>query len=104
MGQSTRYGRNDTQNVTSRDNKRPKERSHDRAYKTRFSMDVSTIPNCSPIPPLGGNIWPREEGIVHHRPVVAVACDPAHSPVSPLPPSTRENNRPFLSPPLSKSL
>ena len=98
MGQSTRYGRNDTQNVTSRDSKRPKERSRDRAYKTRFSMDAPTMPNRSPIHHLGGNTWPSEEGIVHHRPVVSVAYGPAHSPGSPLPPSTRKNNRPSLSP------
>jgi hypothetical protein len=88
MGQSARYGREDPRNVTSRDNKRPKERSRDRAYKTRFSMDASTMPTMptsSPIPPLGGKVWPREEGIVLHRPVVSVGYGPSRTPGSPLP-------------------
>jgi hypothetical protein len=87
IGQSMRYGRDDTQNVTRRDNKRPKERSRDRAYKTRFSMDFTDMPSMpdrSPIPPVGGNTWPREEGFVPSRPVVSVAFGPAQSPVSPL--------------------
>ena len=39
MGHSTRYGREDTQNVTQRDNKRLKERSRDKVYKTRIVED-----------------------------------------------------------------
>ncbi len=64
-------------------------------------MDASTTPttpNSSPIPPLGGNVWPDEEGIVPHRPVVSVVYGPGHTPGSPLPPPTRDNNRPYLSP------
>jgi hypothetical protein len=99
MGHSTRYGRDDTRNVTSRDNKRPKERSRDRVYKTRFSMDASMMPNSSfPILPLGGNVWPREEGIVDRRPVVSAVYGPGRPPGSPLPPPTRENSRLYLSP------
>jgi hypothetical protein len=51
MGQSTRFGREDAGNVTKRDCKRPKERSRDRAYKARFSMDSSLGIRSSPVPP-----------------------------------------------------
>ena len=57
MGQSVRFGREDQQNVTQRDFKRPKERSRDRAYKARFSMDSTTsnfVSQVSAPPPLGG--------------------------------------------------
>jgi hypothetical protein len=65
MGQSVRFGREDQQNVTQRDFKRPKERSRDRAYKARFSMDSTTlnfVSQESAPPPLGGHSWPREDG------------------------------------------
>jgi hypothetical protein len=42
-GHSTRFGREDQANVTQRDLKRPKERTRDRAYKTRFSMSSSVL-------------------------------------------------------------
>ncbi len=86
MGQSIRYGRDDTRNVTYHDNKRPKERSRDRAYKTRFSMDSVKIPRCSPNPPLGEHTWPREEGTQHQH-VVSVGRGQVLTPASPLPPS-----------------
>jgi hypothetical protein len=60
MGQSTRFGKDDAQNVTQRDNKRPKERSRDQVYKKRFSMESSTgIFGVLP-PSLEGSEWPRE--------------------------------------------
>ena len=53
MGQSTRFGREDAHNVTQRDNKRPKERSRDQAYRKRFSMGSSAgIFGVAP-PPFG---------------------------------------------------
>jgi hypothetical protein len=64
MGHSVRFGREDQRNVTHRDSKRPKERSRDRAYKTRFSMDsLSSRPTSKGAgpPPLGGHSWPRED-------------------------------------------
>ena len=64
MGHSVRFGREDQGNVTHRDSKRPKERSRDRAYKTRFSMDSlssgPTSKGAGPLP-LGGRSWPRED-------------------------------------------
>ncbi len=45
---SSRVGRNDGGNITQRDSKRPKERSRDKAYKTRFSMG-STVGTSGPI-------------------------------------------------------
>ncbi len=51
MGQSTRYGREDAGNVTKWDCKRPKERSHDRAYKARSSMDSASGIHFLPVPP-----------------------------------------------------
>jgi hypothetical protein len=47
FGQSVRFGRDDHHNVTQRDSKRPKERSRDKAYKARFSMDSTTMPQSS---------------------------------------------------------
>ena len=44
---SSRLGRKDGGNVTQRDSKRPKERSRDKAYKTRFSMG-STVGASGP--------------------------------------------------------
>ncbi len=41
VGQSVRFGRDDRQNVTQRDTKRPKERTRDQAYRKRFSLGVS---------------------------------------------------------------
>jgi hypothetical protein len=65
FGQSVRFGRDDHHNVTQRDPKRPKERSRDMAYKTRFSMDSATMPHFSSSdgvpPPVGGHTWPRNE-------------------------------------------
>jgi hypothetical protein len=63
---STRQGRRDSTNVTSRDVKRPKERARDREYKKRFSMESSKevghgSPSTPLSPPLGGHSWPREE-------------------------------------------
>ena len=63
---STRQGRRDSTNVTSRDVKRPKERARDREYKKRFSMESSKemgrgSPSTPFSPPLGGHPWPREE-------------------------------------------
>ncbi len=82
MGHSTRFGRDDTQNVTRRDNKRPKERSRDAAYKTRFSMSSNAGLDRSPAPspPLGGTTWPREEGFIPTRPLVSVGFGDAQSP------------------------
>jgi hypothetical protein len=87
MGHSTRFGRDDTQNVTRRDNKRPKERSRDVAYKTRFSMGSNAGPSRSPAPtppPLGGTAWPRERDVVPPRPLVSVGFGNAQSPMSPM--------------------
>jgi hypothetical protein len=44
---SSRLGRNDGGNVTQRDTKRPKERSKDKAYKSRFSLS-STVGGSAP--------------------------------------------------------
>ena len=77
MVRSTRYGREDTQNVTQRDSKRPKERLRDKAYKARFSMGSSAGINRSPPtpvyfpPPLGGHSWPKEDGLVPSAPTVS---------------------------------
>jgi hypothetical protein len=64
--QSVRFGRDDHHhNITQRGSKRPKERSRDKAYKTSFSMDSTTMPQFSSSdrapPPVGGNTWPRNE-------------------------------------------
>jgi hypothetical protein len=65
FGQSVRFGRDDRHNVTQRNSKRPKERSRDKAYKTRFSMDSTTMHQFGSSdknhPPVGGNTWPRNE-------------------------------------------
>ena len=73
MGRSTRFGRDDAENVTHRDNKRPKERSRDQAYKKRFSMESSSGIGQSAAyqpPPLGGFPWPREDNRSSSIPVV----------------------------------
>jgi hypothetical protein len=48
---SSRLGRNDAENITQRDAKRPKERTRDKAYKQRFSMgssvDMSGLPHTA---------------------------------------------------------
>jgi hypothetical protein len=82
MGYSTRFGRDDRQNVTLRDNKRPKERSRDKAYKTRFSMDSIHGANRSPAIPLGGHAWPREEDGYSSRSPAPVIHGFAQTPVS----------------------
>ncbi len=41
-GSSVRIGKQQVQNVTHRDSKRPKERTKDKAYKQRFSMISSS--------------------------------------------------------------
>jgi hypothetical protein len=72
---STRQGRQDLDNVTSRDSKRPKERARDREYKQRFSVGSTTgilgfgspLP-FEPPPPVGGHRWPRDEGSSHEVP------------------------------------
>jgi hypothetical protein len=63
MGQSVRFGREDPQNVTQRDTKRPKERAKDQAYRKRFSLGSSAPSHGTPnTAPVGGHVWPREEG------------------------------------------
>jgi hypothetical protein len=66
VGQSVRFGRDDRQNVTQRDTKRPKERTRDQVYKKRFSMGSvhNPGPPRSAIPPTGGQPWPGEEGFL----------------------------------------
>ncbi len=62
MGQSVRFGREDLQNVTQRDSKRPKERAKDQAYRKRFSLGSSAPSHGTPhAAPVGGHTWPREE-------------------------------------------
>jgi hypothetical protein len=102
MGHSTRYGREDTQNVTQRDKKRPKERSRDKAYKTRFSMGSSAGIDRSPAPPFppsGGRTWPREEGFDPSVPQVSAVFSHVQPQASPLPSlGTRQGARPQAPP------
>jgi hypothetical protein len=56
---SSRLGRNDGGNITQRDTKRPKERSRDKAYKNRFSLD-STVGGSGP--PFAGFATTRANG------------------------------------------
>ena len=87
-GHSTRYGREDTQNVTQRDNKRPKERSRDKAYKTRFSLGSFTGMDRSPVPPppppLGGAALAEGRGVCLTRASCLCCFRPKFTPSIPV--------------------
>ncbi len=87
MGRSTRFGRDDAENVTHRDNKRPKERSRYKAYKKRFSMESSSEVGQSSTyqpPPLGAFSWPRDDNRSSSIPIVPIGFGQSQSPASPV--------------------